>query len=119
MPVLVINKSTAFLRAIGSKFPFFTIGKIAKIVNQHINRIRTYTHILSIAALGSASTANQQINAVRRPIGSKFYFSTIANQQINRVWTHTHILAMAALLDSASTANQRINSVLENYWFKI
>ena len=117
MPVLVINKSTAFLRAIGSKFPFFTIGKIAKITNQHINRIRTYTHILSIA--GSASTANQQINAVRRPIGSKFYFSTIANQQINRDWTHTHILAMAALLDSASTANQRINSVLENYWFKI
>ena len=72
MPVLVINKSTAFLRAIGSKFPFFTIGKIAKIANQHINRIWTHTHILAIAALGSASTANQQINAVRRPIGLKF-----------------------------------------------
>ena len=90
-----------------------------QIANQHINRIWTHTYILAIAALGSSCTANQQINAVRRPIGSKFYFSTIANQQINRVWTHTHILAMAALLDSASTANQRINSVLENYWFKI
>ena len=112
MPVLVIKKSTPFWNAIGSKFDFSTSGKIAKIANQQINKIWTHTHILSIAALGSASTANQQINAVRRPIGSKFYFSTIANQQINRVWTHTHILAMAALLDSASTANQRINSVL-------
>ena len=121
MPVLVINKSTPFWNAIGSKFDFSTSGKIAKIANQHINRIRTHTHILSIAALGSASTANQQINAVRRPIGSKFYFATsakIANQQINRIWTHTHILAMAALW-SASIADQQINGFLETYWFKI
>ena len=38
-PVLVINKSTPFWRATGSKFDFSTSGKIAKIANQQINEI--------------------------------------------------------------------------------
>ena len=48
---LVINKSTPFWRAIGSKFDFSTLVKIWKMANQQINRILTHTHILEIESL--------------------------------------------------------------------
>ena len=49
--VLVINKSTPFWRATGPKFDFSTICQITKIVNQRINRILTYAHILEMESL--------------------------------------------------------------------
>ena len=71
-------------------------------VNQQINRFWTHTHILANGkwkALSSASTCNQQINAVLESYWFKISLFTngkiwkIVNQQINRIWSHIHIFA--------------------------